>query len=52
MAYLTPAVRRAARTSTIRTETYVRRILFEGTRAAGAEIARGDARPRSCRGAS
>ena len=28
---------------TIRTETYVRRILFEGTRAVGAEIARGNA---------
>jgi 5-(hydroxymethyl)furfural/furfural oxidase len=41
MAYLTPAVR--ARTNlTIRTETNVRRILFEGTRATGAEIARGD----------
>ena len=41
MAYLTPAVR-ARKNLTIRTETSVRRILFEGTRAAGAEIARGD----------
>ena len=41
MAYLTPAVR-ARKNLTIRTETYVRRILFEGTRATGAEIARGD----------
>ena len=30
---------RGGRTSTIRTETFVRRILFEGTRATGAEIA-------------
>ena len=36
-----PAVRRRPNL-TIRTETYVRRILFEGTRAVGAEIARGD----------
>ena len=42
MAYLTPQVRSAAEL-TIRTETYVRRILFEGTRAVGAEIARGAA---------
>ena len=41
MAYLTPAVRRG-KNLTIRTETNVRRILFEGTRATGAEIARGD----------
>ena len=41
MGYLTQAVR-ARRNLTIRTETSVRRILFEGTRAAGAEIARGD----------
>jgi 5-(hydroxymethyl)furfural/furfural oxidase len=41
MAYLTPEVRRRSNL-TIRTETYVRRILFEGTRATGAEIARGD----------
>ncbi len=41
LAYLTPEVRRR-RNLTIRTETYVRRILFEGTRAAGAEIAHGD----------
>jgi len=41
MAYLTPAVR-ARKNLTIRTETQVRRILFEGTRAVGAEIARGD----------
>ena len=41
MAYLTPAVR-ARKNLTIRTETCVRRILFEGTRAVGAEIARGD----------
>jgi 5-(hydroxymethyl)furfural/furfural oxidase len=40
MAYLTPAVR-ARNNLTIRTETFVRRILFEGTRATGAEIARG-----------
>ena len=37
------------RTSTIRTETYVRRILFEGTRATGAEIAAA-AKPRSVHG--
>jgi 5-(hydroxymethyl)furfural/furfural oxidase len=41
MAYLTPQVRRRANL-TIRTESYVRRILFEGTRAVGAEISRGD----------
>jgi len=41
MAYLTPAVR-ARKNLTIRTETNVRRILFEGTRAVGAEITRGD----------
>ena len=41
-----------ARTSTIRTETYVRRILFEGTRAVGAEIARGDASRGRAAGAS
>jgi 5-(hydroxymethyl)furfural/furfural oxidase len=41
MAYLTPAVR-ARKNLTIRTETLVRRVLFEGTRAFGAEIARGD----------
>jgi len=41
MAYLTPAVR-ARKNLTIRTETFVRRILFEGTRAVGAEIAHGD----------
>jgi 5-(hydroxymethyl)furfural/furfural oxidase len=40
MAYLTPAVR-ARKNLTIRTETLVRRILFEGTRAIGAEIANG-----------
>src|ERR1041384_1094677 len=40
MAYLTPAVR-ARKNLTVRTETVVRRILFEGTRAVGAEIARG-----------
>ncbi len=39
-AYLSPAVR-ARQNLTIRTETYVRRILFEGTRATGAEIAHG-----------
>jgi 5-(hydroxymethyl)furfural/furfural oxidase len=39
MAYLTPQVRRRPNL-TIRTETYVRRILFEGTRATGAEITR------------
>src|ERR1051325_8413156 len=38
MAYLTPEVRRR-RNLTIRTETYVRRILFTGARATGAEIA-------------
>ncbi|MGB9367895.1 MAG: GMC oxidoreductase [Xanthobacteraceae bacterium] len=38
MAYLTPAVR-ARKNLTIRTETYVRRILFTGARATGAEIA-------------
>ncbi len=37
MAYLTPAVR-ARKNLTIRTETYVRRILFTGARATGAEI--------------
>ena len=42
MAYLTPQVR-ARQNLTVRTETYVRRILFEGARAVGAEIARGDA---------
>ncbi len=42
MAYLTPAVRRRPNL-TIRTETYIRRILFEGTRAVGAEISRGGA---------
>ena len=42
MAYLTPQVRRRENL-TIRTETYVRRILFDGARATGAEIARGDA---------
>jgi 5-(hydroxymethyl)furfural/furfural oxidase len=42
MAYLTPQVRRRPNL-TIRTETYVRRILFEGTNAVGAEIARGNA---------
>ena len=41
MAYLTPQVRRR-KNLTIRTETYVRRILFDGARATGAEIARGD----------
>ncbi len=40
LAYLTPAVR-ARKNLTIRTETYVRRILFTGPRAIGAEIARG-----------
>ena len=40
MAYLTPAVRRRPNL-TIRTETFIRRILFEGTRAVGAEISRG-----------
>ena len=43
MAYLTPAVR-ARRNLTIRTETYVRRILFTGSRASGAEIAHGRTR--------
>jgi 5-(hydroxymethyl)furfural/furfural oxidase len=38
MAYLTPEVRRR-NNLTIRTETYVRRILFDGKRATGAEIA-------------
>lgn len=38
MAYLTPEVRRRENL-TIRTDTYVRRILLEGTRATGAEIA-------------
>src|SRR6476619_6069773 len=38
MAYLTPAVR-ARKNLTIRTETYVRRLLFTGARATGAEIA-------------
>ncbi len=42
MAYLTPAVRRRPNL-TIRTETFIRRILFEGTRAVGAEISRGGA---------
>jgi 5-(hydroxymethyl)furfural/furfural oxidase len=42
MAYLTPAVRRRPNLI-IRTETYIRRILFEGTRAIGAEISRGGA---------
>jgi|SoiMethySBSTD1v2_1073268.scaffolds.fasta_scaffold38794_3 5-(hydroxymethyl)furfural/furfural oxidase len=41
MAYLTPAVR-ARRNLTVRTGTYVRRILFEGTCAVGAEVACGD----------
>jgi 5-(hydroxymethyl)furfural/furfural oxidase len=41
MAYLTPAVR-GRKNLTIRTETYVRRILFDGARATGAEIAHGD----------
>jgi 5-(hydroxymethyl)furfural/furfural oxidase len=41
LAYLTPEVRRRKNLA-IRTETYVRRILFEGPRATGAEIARGD----------
>ena len=41
LVYLTPDARRR-KNLTIRTETYVRRILFEGTRATGAEIARGD----------
>jgi 5-(hydroxymethyl)furfural/furfural oxidase len=41
MAYLSPQVRRRPNL-TIRTETYVRRILFDGTRATGAEIARGN----------
>ncbi len=40
MAYLTPAVRRRPNL-TIHTETFIRRILFEGTRAVGAEISRG-----------
>jgi 5-(hydroxymethyl)furfural/furfural oxidase len=43
MAYLTPQVR-ARRNLTIRTETYVRRILFTGSRASGAEIAHGRTR--------
>jgi 5-(hydroxymethyl)furfural/furfural oxidase len=38
MAYLTPQVRQR-KNLTIRTETYVRRILFAGARATGAEIA-------------
>jgi 5-(hydroxymethyl)furfural/furfural oxidase len=38
MAYLSPDVRRR-KNLTIRTETYVRRILFDGARATGAEIA-------------
>ena len=41
MAYLTPQVR-ARPNLTIRTDTYVRHILFDGARATGAEIARGD----------
>jgi 5-(hydroxymethyl)furfural/furfural oxidase len=41
IAYLSPIVRQRPNL-TIRTETYVRRILFEGTRAVGAEIAQGD----------
>jgi 5-(hydroxymethyl)furfural/furfural oxidase len=40
MAYLSPAVRRR-KNLTIRTETYVRRIVFEGARATAAEIAHG-----------
>ena len=37
MAYLTSKVR-ARPNLTIRTETYVQRIVFEGTRAVGAEV--------------
>lgn len=40
MAYLTPQVRRRPNL-TIHTESYARRILFEGARAVGAEIGRG-----------
>ena len=50
MAYLTPQVRARANL-TIRTETYVRRILFTGPRASGAEIAHAASRARSCRAA-
>ncbi len=47
-AYLTPAVRRRPNL-TIRTETFVRRILFDGTRATGAEIA-ADGKTETVRG--
>src|SRR6185503_4473544 len=42
MAYLTPAVR-ARPNLAIRTETFIRRIVFEGTHAVGAEISRAGA---------